>query len=115
MLIELRGAKPPLPAPGVGDRRGTAARSAAYDARMRKAVPLLLLMACASAAPARGPATSGGAQAHRAAGPNALESKLLADLADDELDHFTLLDASLIVSGVRDEAELTTARRWFET
>lgn len=39
------------------------------------------------------------------------EAELIADAADGRLDKFSLLDASLLASGVRDEAEFTLARR----
>jgi hypothetical protein len=38
------------------------------------------------------------------------EAEMLSDAADGQLDRYSLLDASLLASGVRDEAELASAR-----
>jgi tetratricopeptide (TPR) repeat protein len=44
-------------------------------------------------------------------GTSVLEQRLFADAADGRLDEFTLLDAALIASGVKDSAELVRYRK----
>jgi len=41
-----------------------------------------------------------------------LAGALRADIQDGELDHFSLIEAALIVSGVTDDAELAAGRNW---
>jgi hypothetical protein len=73
-----------------------------------------LFTACVTAgltppAPKSGPLAVGRLRA----APTALEKSLLDDVADRHLDHFSMLDAALIVSGVRDEQELAVMRGRF--
>ncbi len=49
-----------------------------------------------------------------ASAPSSLENALLEDISDHKLHRFSLLEAALIVSGARDEAELAAARGWAE-
>jgi hypothetical protein len=65
----------------------------------------LALASCLAFAPARGTAAESGP-----GGASPLERALFEDVADRQLSKFTLLDAALIVSGVRDQDELESAR-----